>query len=209
MWALAEAFPAALFPAMAIHPSDIEADFAHQLDTVRHELATRPYVAVGETGIDLYWDKSLVEQQTEAFREHIRLALQHNLPLIVHVRESFDEVFQVLEQMHQPGLRGVFHCFTGDAAQARRAIALGFRLGIGGVLTYKKSALPEVMQQVDVQHIVLETDAPYLAPVPKRGTRNESSYLPYIGQFLATVKGLSAQYVAQATTENAQQLFGI
>jgi TatD DNase family protein len=207
MWELVRQFPENCFPAMAIHPCDILANFDSQLDWVAAELATGKYWAVGETGIDLYWSKDLLDAQIEAFRWHVRKAIALKLPLIVHVRDSFDAVFAVLDAEKHPDLRGVFHCFTGSLEQAQHAIDLGFYLGIGGVLTFKKSLLPEVVRSVGLSHLILETDAPYLAPMPHRGKRNESAYVPIIGAALVGVLGVEIALVEKTTTENALCLF--
>lgn len=204
---LAEKYPSVCYPMMAIHPCDVKEDFKEDLSYVDAELATGKYIAVGETGIDLYWEKKLIEQQKESFQAHLQFGKKYNLPVIIHIRDSFDEVFEVIEKEASDELNGIFHCFTGTIEVANRAIELGFSLGVGGVSTFKKSHLPEVLKQIDNKHLVLETDSPYLAPTPYRGSRNEPSYIPYIAQKLAEVKGLTIDEVAEFTTENAKRIF--
>lgn len=205
---LCEAFPDACFPMMGLHPCHVGADPEEELANVERLLGERRYAAVGEIGIDLYWDKSNLVQQQMAFRQQLRWAKEKKLPVAIHCRESFIETITIVEEEKTPDLRGVFHCFSGSPSDAARAIALdGFYLGIGGVITYPKSGLAQTMAEVGAEHCVLETDAPYLAPVPHRGKRNESSYIPFIAQALATATGRSLDDIARSTTRNAQQLF--
>lgn len=204
---LVEKYPSICYPMMAIHPCDVKKEIEEDLEFVDKELATGKYIAVGETGIDLYWEKDLIQQQKDSFQEHLKLGKKYNLPVIIHIRDSFDEVFEVIEKEVSDELFGIFHCFTGTIEQANRAIDLGFSLGVGGVSTFKKSELPEVLAQIDIKHLVLETDSPYLAPNPFRGQRNEPSYIPYIGQKLAETKGMILEDVAKITTENALKIF--
>jgi TatD DNase family protein len=163
---------------------------------------------VGEIGMDLYWDKSFVEEQKDAFRTQIHWAKEKGMPIAIHCRDAFDEIFEILEDEKDERLRGVFHCFTGTLEQAHRAIDLNFYLGIGGVVTFKKAGLDQVVQQVDIKHLVLETDSPYLAPSPNRGKRNESSYLLHIAQKVADLHQISIEELAQITTDNSIKLFG-
>lgn len=205
---LCEAFPDACIPMMGLHPCHVGTDPAQELANVERLLGGRRYAAVGEIGIDLYWDKSNLPQQQLAFRQQIRWAKEKKLPIAIHCRESFAETIAIVEEEKTPELRGVFHCFTGSADEARRILALdGFYLGIGGVITYPKSGLAQTLAEVGADRCVLETDAPYLSPVPHRGKRNESSYIPFIAQALATATGRSLDDIARTTTLNAQQLF--
>ncbi len=208
MHAMCDAHPELCFPMMGLHPCHVPAEPAKDLAEVERLLSNGRYYAVGEIGIDLYWDKSLLAQQQDAFRTQVRWAKQLALPIVIHSRESFNETFAIVEEENDSSLRGVFHCFTGTADQARMIIDLGgFKLGIGGVITYAKSGLAQTMAQVGAEHCVLETDAPYLAPVPHRGKRNESSYVPLVAQALATATSRSVDDIARITTANAEQLF--
>lgn len=209
MDALAAAHPDRCFAMMGLHPCSVGADNAASLEEVERLLRTGRYCAVGEIGIDLYWDKTFLAQQQEAFRQQVRWAKELRLPVAIHCRESFAEVIAIVEEEHGGALTGVFHCFTGTPAQARRVMALdGFFLGIGGVVTYPKGGLFETLRDVGAERCVLETDAPYLAPVPHRGKRNESGYLPLIAARLAEAVGASVEEIARITTANAEQLFG-
>ena len=208
MHAICDAHPDLCFPMMGLHPCHVSAEPAKDLAEVERLLANGRYFAVGEIGIDLYWDKSLLVQQQEAFRQQVRWAKELALPIVIHSRESFNEVFAIVEDENDSTLRGVFHCFTGTADQARMVIGLGdFKLGIGGVITYPKSGLAQTMKDVGPEHCVLETDAPYLAPVPYRGKRNESGYVPLVAQALATATERSLDDIARITTANAEHLF--
>ena len=208
MHALCDAHPDLCFPMMGLHPSHVTADFAKDLAEVERLLSEGRYFAVGEIGIDLYWDKTFLVQQQEAFRRQVRWAKELALPIVIHCRESFNEVFSIVEDENDSSLRGVFHCFTGTPEQARMVIGLGgFKLGIGGVITFPKSGLAQTMKEVGHEHCVLETDAPYLAPVPYRGKRNESSYVPLVAQALATATDRSLDDIASITTANAEHLF--
>lgn len=208
MDALAEAYPQQCFAMMGIHPCSIGEHNADALAQVEELLRTGRYCAVGEIGIDLYWDKTYLVQQQDAFRQQVRLAKALDLPIAIHCRNSFAETIAIVEAENGPSLRGVFHCFTGSPEEAKRILALGdFYLGIGGVVTYPKGGLFETMQQVGPAHCVLETDAPYLAPVPFRGKRNESAYIPHIAERLALACGTTVQHIAEVTTNNAYALF--
>lgn len=209
MNALAEKYPNVCYPMMAIHPCDVKAQIEEDLAYVERELETGKYIAVGETGIDLYWDKSLITQQKESFKRHLQFGKQFDLPVVIHIRDSFDEVFEVVEGEASSDLYGIFHCFTGTLEQAHRAIDLGFSLGIGGVSTFKKSHLSEVLPHIDLQHLVLETDSPYLAPTPHRGKRNEPAYIPLIAERLAQIKQTSIEEIKHVTTENANRIFNL
>jgi len=194
---------------LGLHPCDVKADFEEELDHIYKEVNLRKIYAIGEIGIDLYWDKTTLNIQQEAFRTQIGWAKQMSLPIVIHCREAFDEIFQILDELKDDKLRGIFHCFTGDAVQAEKVIGLGFYLGIGGVLTYKNSGLDKVIQNISLDHLVLETDSPYLTPVPFRGKQNESSFLVYVAQRLADLKHISLENVAQITTRNSEIVFGI
>lgn len=201
-------FPGVCLPMMALHPTSVKNDFMEQMQQVEQWLAKGGFVAVGETGIDLYWDNTHFNEQVLAFRRHAELALQYRLPLVIHSRNALEEIFEVVEDFRGSGLKGVFHCFPGDIQQAEKAIDLGFLLGIGGVVTYKNSNMASVVEHVGLQNIILETDAPYLAPVPHRGKRNQSSYIPLIGLKVAELTGASLADAARITTQNALSLFG-
>src|ERR1700722_3602743 len=206
--ALEARHPGKCFGMTGLHPCHVKEDHAAELQFVAAELARRSWVALGEIGLDFYWDRTFEAAQYAAFHRQIELALQYDIPIVIHSRESMKESIAVVRE-HQGGkLRGIFHCFSGDAAAARAIVELGFFLGIGGVLTYKNSGLPDAIRDVPLESLVLETDAPYLAPVPFRGKRNESSYLRYIAAKPAAVKGLSVEEVAAGTTRNAQKIFG-
>lgn len=210
MHALAEAHPGVCLPMMGLHPCSVGEYPATDLSEVERLLHTGRYHAVGEVGIDLYWDKTWIAQQREAFRLQVMWARELDLPVVIHCRESFDEVITILEAENAPELRGVLHCFTGTPEQAQRILALGgFMLGIGGVITYPKGGLFETMQVVGAAHCVLETDSPFLAPIPHRGKRNESAYIPVIAARLAEATGHTVDEIAAITTANAVKLFGL
>jgi TatD DNase family protein len=209
MMELVRDFPGHCFPMMGLHPTSVKEDFEEQLEIVKDWLKKEKFCAIGEMGIDLYWDKTYFPQQQEAFRVQAGLAMEYGLPLVIHSRESFTEIFRLLDEVWRPGLKGVFHCFTGNLEQAQHIIDLGFRLGIGGVLTYKNSGLPEVIKEISAEHLLLETDAPFLAPVPYRGKRNESSYIPDIAQKIAEIKNTSLSEIARITTQNAINFFNL
>ncbi|MDQ7947702.1 MAG: TatD family hydrolase [Pedobacter sp.] len=206
---LVAAYPANCFAMAGLHPCEVKADYQQQLDAIFKTIAGRQIYAIGEIGIDLYWDKSTLAAQQDAFKQQISWAKALGLPIVIHCREAFDEVFEVLDEARDEKLRGIFHCFTGDVQQAERAIDLGFYLGIGGVVTYKKAGLDHVLSQISLRHIVLETDSPYLAPVPFRGKPNESSYLTYIAQKVAEIYNIPIAEVAEITTENSRGVFGV
>ena len=182
VFGLSERYPDHCFPMLGLHPCDVKANYKEELDSISKEIAQRKVYAIGEIGIDLYWDKSTLSIQQEAFRTQIDWAKNLGLPIVIHCREAFDEIFEILNELKDDKLRGIFHCFSGTLEQAHKVIGLGFYLGIGGVLTYKNSGLDKVLQDVSLDHLVLETDSPYLTPVPFRGKPNESSYLVYIAQ---------------------------
>ena len=209
MLSLCKAFPDNCFAMMGLHPCDVKEDFEKELAIVRQHLENGDYIAVGEIGIDLHWDKSTLAWQQQAFRTQLQWAKEFDLPVAIHIRESFDEIFEIVEQEADPKLRGVFHCFTGTKEQADRAISLGFYLGIGGVVTFKNSHLPETLKEVPLNKIILETDSPYLAPTPNRGKRNESSNLIFIAEKIAEIHQIEVAKVAETTTANALKLFQI
>ena len=206
---LAKNYPDHCFPMLGLHPCDVKADFREQLQIIHDHLPNQPIYAIGEIGIDLYWDKSTLENQLEAFRVQIGWAKMLNLPIVIHCRDAFDEVYQVLLAENDEKLRGIFHCFTGSLEQANLIIDLGFYLGIGGVVTYKNAGLDGVVAQLPLEHIVLETDSPYLTPVPFRGKSNESSYLVHVAQKVADLHQTSLANLATITTENSIKIFGI
>src|SRR5690606_36496725 len=210
MHELCDRHPDICFPMMGLHPGSVNADPTRDLQEVEKLSSTGRYHAVGEIGIDLYWDRTYIDQQKEAFRQQVRWAKELQLPIVIHSRESFNEVFAIVEDENDSDLRGVFHCFTGTPEQAQLVIGLGgFMLGIGGVITYPKGGLAENMAIIGPEHCVLETDAPYLAPLPFRGKRNESSYIPYIAARLAEVTGRTVDEIAEITTRNSDRLFGV
>lgn len=196
-------------PMMGVHPCSVQPEsWPQEKEKALRLLDKGSFCAVGEIGIDLHWDKSTLDLQKEAFRTQINWAKERDLPIVIHCREAFDEIFEVIESENDEKLRGVFHCFTGNADQAQRILGFGgFLLGLGGVLTFKNSGLDKVITDIDLQHLVLETDAPYLAPTPHRGKRNESAYIALVWQKLAMIKGCSEEVVARETTHNAQKMF--
>jgi TatD DNase family protein len=206
---LTDAYPHLCFPLMGLHPTSVAADYREELEAVEYWLEKRKFYGIGEIGIDLYWERTFLKEQQEAFRYQVKLAKSHQLPVIIHVRDSFDEVFSIVREEQDGNLKGIFHCFTGTDEEAKKVIDQGFLLGIGGVVTFKNSELETVIQNFSLQNIVIETDAPYLTPVPKRGKRNESAYLVYVAQALAKIFDVSVNEVAEKTSENARSLFGI
>jgi TatD DNase family protein len=201
-------FPGKCFAMMGLHPCSVKENYLNELAIVKEWLTKRKFVAVGEIGLDFYWDKTFVTQQYQAFRMQIEWSLQYKLPIVIHTRNAMQETIDVVKEFVPAGVRGIFHCFGGTLENAKEIIDAGFYLGIGGVLTYKKSGLAEVLEQIDLKYLVLETDAPYLTPVPFRGKRNESSYLKYIVERLAVIKNTSVDEVAAITTTNAEKIFG-
>jgi TatD DNase family protein len=206
---LADAYPQICFPLIGLHPTSVESDYREELEAVEYWLGKRKVYGIGEIGIDLYWDKTRLQEQVNAFRYQLKIAKDNKLPVVIHVRESFEEVITVVREEQDGTLRGIFHCFNGTLQEAEAITGEGFFLGIGGVVTFKNSNLSEVIKQVDISHLVLETDSPYLAPVPKRGQRNESSYLYVVAQKVAEIKSCSVENIAKVTSENARSLFGI
>ncbi len=202
-------YPENCFAMAGLHPCEVKEDYELVLDEICSSIVDREIYAIGEIGIDLHWDKTTLEFQKAAFREQINWAKDLDLPIVIHCREAFDEIFEVLDGEKHEKLRGIFHCFTGDLAQANRAIDLGFYLGIGGVVTYKNSELAAVLKSVDLAKIVLETDSPYLAPVPFRGKPNESSYLLHIAEKVAEIYETNVEEVARITTANSVAIFKV
>lgn len=209
MYDLEKAYPENIFLMMGLHPTHIKDNYLEELQHVEEELSKRKFYALGEIGIDLYWDKIHLPQQQDAFRKQIQLAKQYKLPIVIHCRESFDEIFEILEEEKSNDLFGIFHCFSGTFEQALQAISYNMKLGIGGVVTFKNGKIDQFLNQIDLKYIVLETDSPYLAPVPYRGKRNESSYIINVVDKLAEIYSLSAAEIAQITTENSKEIFGI
>ncbi|MFZ9029093.1 MAG: TatD family hydrolase [Crocinitomicaceae bacterium] len=205
---LAAKYPKYCFPMMGLHPGSVDQNWQETLQTIEKELFTRDYIAVGEIGIDLYWSKEFEEAQKEVFRQQVLWAKELGKPIVIHAREAFNEIFEIIDELNDERLTGIFHCFTGTLEQANHVIGYGgFKMGLGGVLTYKKSGLDKVIENVDLKHLVLETDSPYLPPTPYRGKRNESSYLLHIAEKLADVQSITLKQVAEATTQNAREIF--
>jgi len=202
-------YPGSIYLMSGLHPTNVKENYKEELEFVVNSLKSHSYVAIGEIGIDLYWDKTYLKQQQDAFEFQIRLAIKNDLPIVIHCREAFDEIFEILDKENCSKLRGVFHCFTGTLEQANRAIRLGFKLGIGGVVTFKNGGIDKFLSQIDLKHIVLETDSPYLAPVPFRGKRNESSYITYVIDKLSEIYGLPIKEIASVTTKNAEKVFAL
>lgn len=209
VFGLAAEYPGVCFPMMGLHPCSVKEDWERELDIIQQASAGRKIYAVGEIGIDLYWDKATLPQQTTAFKRQIAWAKELGLPIVIHCRDAFNEVFAVLEEEKDEKLRGIFHCFTGSLEQAHKVIDLGFYLGIGGVVTYKNSGLDKIVAEIDLKHIVLETDSPYLTPVPFRGKPNESAYLVYVAEKVADLHQTSVGEVAGITTANSKVIFGV
>ena len=202
-------YPDNCFAMMGLHPCSVNKDFEKELYQVETWLGKRDFVAIGEIGTDLYWDKTFFEQQAEAFKIQVEWAKKYKRPIVIHCRDSFQETIDLLTPLMDESLTGIFHCFTGTLEDAQKAIELGFLLGIGGVSTFKNGGLDKVLPDISLDHLVLETDCPYLAPVPHRGKRNECSYIPLIASRLANIKGIEIEEIEQKTTENAQKLFGM
>jgi TatD DNase family protein len=202
-------YPKNCYPLVGLHPTHVKANYNDELEIVFSAFKKHKFFGIGEIGIDLYWDKTFFEEQKFAFEAQVNFALKEKLPVVIHARESFNEIIQCLKKINSAEFTGIFHAFTGNIQQACEVIEMGFSLGIGGVLTFKNSHLPEVIQQLDLNHIVLETDSPYLAPVPHRGKRNESAYIALIAQKIADITGTSFEQVAEITTKNACAIFKI
>lgn len=202
-------YPSVCYPMMGLHPSSVGPEYSRELDKIFSILEKGRFFGIGETGIDLYWDTTYAKEQEDAFRQQIRAAGMYDMPLVIHVRNSFSEVMTVLEKEQDGNLCGIFHCFSGTIEEASRIVAAGFYLGIGGVVTYKNSILPEVLEKTGPERLVLETDAPWLTPVPKRGNRNESSYMVYTAEKVAEIFGMTLEEISGITTANADKIFNL
>ena len=209
MHELRNRYPENIYLMSGLHPVSVKDNYKEELNLVLKSLETHNYVGIGEIGIDLYWDKTFLKQQQEAFEFQIILAISNNLPIVIHCRDGFDEIFEILDAEKCSKMRGIFHCFTGTLEQANRAINLGFNLGIGGVVTFKNGGIDKFLNKIDMKNIVLETDAPYLSPVPHRGKRNESFYVTYILKKISELYGLNEQEIAKITSKNALEIFNI
>jgi TatD DNase family protein len=209
MYDLEAAYPKNVFLMMGLHPTSVKENFEEELAHVEAQFKKRSFFAVGEIGIDLYWDKSTLGIQKTAFKRQIQLAKKYKLPIVIHCRDAFDEVFEVLETERDENLFGIFHCFTGTFEQAQRALSFNMKLGIGGVVTFRNGKIDTFLDQIPLKHIVLETDSPYLAPAPFRGKRNESSYLALVCKKLSEIYNVSEEEIAKITTENSKDVFGI
>jgi len=206
---LNDAYPHLCFPLMGLHPTSVSADYREELEAVEYWLEKRKFYGIGEIGIDLYWERNFLKEQQDAFRHQIKLAKSYDLPIVIHTRESFEEVYSIIRGEQDGTLNGIFHCFSGNETEAKKIIDLGFLLGIGGIVTFKNNSLAEVIKKISLQNLVLETDAPYLTPSPKRGKRNESAYIIYIAQEVAMICDISVNEVAEITSDNARRLFRI
>ena len=209
MYLLEKQYPENVFLMMGLHPTSVKSNFKQELEHVKKQFLKRQFFAVGEIGIDLFWDKSNLENQKIAFKTQIQLAKKYKLPIVIHCRDAFDEIFKILESENDDDLFGIFHCFTGTEEQANKAISFNMKLGIGGVVTFKNCKIDTFLNKIDIKNIVIETDSPYLSPVPYRGRRNESSYLPLICKRLAEIYQLSEKEISIITTQNSKDVFGI
>lgn len=209
MYNLEQQYPDNIFLMMGLHPCYVKENYETELAHVETELAKRKFTAIGEIGIDLYWDKTTLGIQKIAFQKQIQWAKKYKLPINIHCRDAFDEIFEVLELEKSPELFGIFHCFSGTYEQALQAISYNMKLGIGGVVTFKNGKVDQFLNQIDIKHIVLETDSPYLAPVPYRGKRNESGYVKLVAEKLSEIYQLPIEEIARITTENSREIFGI
>ncbi|MGB0862054.1 MAG: TatD family hydrolase [Saprospiraceae bacterium] len=207
MMELEKQYPNQFFPMMGLHPCSVKADYKKELDIVEKWLNDRPFVAVGEIGIDLYWDKTFFEEQKDAFRTQIKWAKELNIPIVIHARDALDVIIDIVTEEKDDTLNGIFHCFTGTEEQAQKIADLDFYMGLGGVLTFKNAGLDKIAVNIPLNKIVLETDSPYLAPKPKRGKRNETAYILYVAKKLAEIKGLSLEEITKITTQNANKVF--
>jgi TatD DNase family protein len=194
---------------MGLHPCSVKENWKDEMKIVEDWLSKRKFAAVGEMGIDLYWDKTFLEEQKTVFTSQVKLANEYKLPIVIHTRDSFEVAYELLQETKKQEPCGIFHCFTGNLEQAKKVIDMGFYLGIGGVATFKNGGLDKVLPEIDLKHIVLETDAPYLAPVPFRGKRNEPAYLYKVAERVAELKGVTIAQVADVTTENSKKIFNV
>lgn len=206
---LSKAFPNNCLPMIGLHPTSVNDDYISELNFVKAELAVSNYIAIGEIGIDLYWEKTHIDEQKDAFRQQLQLAKKYKLPVAIHTRDSFNEIYPILKEELTEDLRGVFHCFTGTAEEAKKIIDLGFMMGIGGIITFKNSGLDKVVETINLKNLILETDSPFLTPEPYRGKRNESAYITYIAAKLAEVKNTHIESIAEITTANTEDLFNL
>jgi TatD DNase family protein len=202
-------YPGKCFPMMGLHPCSVKENWRDELNIVEQWLAKRKFAAVGEMGVDLYWDKTFIEEQKIVFRRQVEMSNEYNLPIVIHTRDSFEVVYELLQETPKLGPCGIFHCFTGNVDQAKRVIDMGFYLGIGGVVTFKNGGIDKVLPDISMESIVLETDSPYLAPVPYRGKRNDPVYLIKVAEKIAAIKEISVLEVARITTDNSKKVFGI
>ena len=209
MMQLEKEYPKDVYLMMGLHPTSVKENYLEELAHVKEWIDKKDFYAIGEIGIDLYWDKSFLTQQQEAFRTQIRWAKEKKLPIVIHCRDAFDEIFEILEAEKGDDLRGIFHCFTGTKEQAEQAISYNMKLGIGGVATFKNGKIDKFLNEIDIKHIVLETDSPYLAPTPYRGKRNETSYITQVVDKLVDIYGISFQEISEITTQNSKDVFGI
>ena len=209
MMELEQNFPKDVFLMMGLHPTSVKENYKEELAHVKTWIDQRDFYAIGEIGIDLYWDTTFLKQQQEAFRTQIQWAKEKKLPIVIHCRDAFDEIFEVLETEKDDNLFGIFHCFTGTKVQAEQAISYNMKLGIGGVATFKNGKIDQFLNEIDIKHIVLETDAPYLAPTPFRGKRNESAYITNVVDKLVDIYGLSFEEIAKITTQNSKDVFNV
>lgn len=209
MFKLVNDYPDFCLPMMGLHPTSVKENYKEELAICEKWLNEESFIAIGEIGIDLYWDKTFLNEQQFVFEQQLKWAEDRNLPIVIHARESFSEIFEILESFKSKNLTGVFHSFTGNLEQAKKAIEMGFLLGLNGILTFKNSGLDKVIKEIDTKYLILETDSPYLAPTPKRGKRNESAYVAYIAEKLAEIHNLDIEVVTETTSQNAQNLFKI
>lgn len=205
---LTDTLPGLFFPLLGLHPTSVKEDFRKELLILEYWLGKRKFYGIGEIGIDLFWDKSFLEEQIEAFTTQITWAKNRKLPIVIHVRDSFKEVMEQLRKVYSPGLYGVFHSFTGNLEEAEQIIELGFKIGINGIITFKNSDLSDTIQKIDPRHLLIETDSPWLAPVPHRGKRNECSYVVSVAAKIAEIHNVTIEKIAAITTRNAKELFG-
>ncbi len=209
MYELKNRYPNNIFLMTGLHPVYVKDNYKDELDKVIKSIIDHDFVAVGEIGIDLYWDKTFLKQQQDAFEFQIELALEKKLPIVIHCRDAFNEIFEILEKFKSKKMTGIFHCFTGSLDQANKSIEMGFKLGIGGVVTFKNAGIDKLIKDIDLENIVLETDSPYLAPVPFRGKRNESFYITYVIKKISEIYNISEKEVAEITTKNSKEIFKI
>jgi len=208
MYDLEKKYPKNVFLMCGLHPTSVKENYQQELNFIEKQLEQRTFVAIGEIGMDLFWDKTFIKEQQYSFRFQIALAKKYKLPIVIHCREAFDEIFEILEEQKSDDLHGILHCFSGTLEQAKQAISFNMKLGIGGVLTFKNGKIDKFINQIDLKHIVLETDSPYLAPVPFRGKRNESAYIVNVAEKLSELYGASVQEIAEITTKNSIEVFG-